>query len=437
MHVSSDPVHPSPSGPIDLVVVGAGLAGLSAALTAAGTGARVLVLDPHPVGGRARTTDIDGVLHNVGPHALYRSGAFADLLARHGVTATGGGPPEVPALLVRDGVASPLSLSPVAMMRTGLLRPAERARLLALFSKVQFARPERLAGRTVEAWLGDTPTRVRQFVEMLIRVSSYTDAPDVLDAGSALAQLKMAIGAGVQYVDGGWGSLVEAMVVELVRLGGEIRTDAEVQAVRPLRADDGGGVEVTTSTGRIRANAVVVAAGGPEVTARLTGVPIDVSARLTAPVTASVLDLVLRSARPVVAFGLDRPHYLSAHAPAARLTADGRGLVSVMRYHRPGAAVPDAAQLRDELRAFAGLAGVTPGEVERERFLHRLVVAHGAPTASGGGLAGRPAVDVLGLPGVYVAGDWVGPTGMLADAAAASGRSAAVAALERRASMAA
>lgn len=433
MHVSSDPVRSVPTRPIDLVVVGAGIAGLSAALTAATAGARVVVLDGHPAGGRARTTDVDGVLHNVGPHALYRSGAFAELLTRHGVTVTGGGPPEVPALLIRDGVGLSLSMSPVAMMRTGLLRPAERLRLLTLFSKVQFTRPERLVGRTVDAWLADVPTRVRQFVEMLIRVSTYTDASDVLDAGAALAQLKMAIGAGVQYVDGGWGSLVSAMVEVLERHGGEVRTDAEVSAVRPI-AD---GVEVTTAAGDIRADAAVVATGGPEVAARLTGVPIDVTDRLTPPVTASVLDLVLRSARPVLAFGLDQPDYLSAHAPAARLTADGRGLVSVMRYHRPGAAAPDAATMRDELRAVAGLAGISPGEVERERFLHRLVVAHGAPTANGGGLAGRPAVDELGLPGVYLAGDWVGPTGMLADAAAASGRLAAVAALERRASMAA
>jgi phytoene dehydrogenase-like protein len=437
MHVSS---HPRPARPahegapsFDVVVVGAGVAGLSAALTAASGGAGVLVLDGHPAGGRARTTEVDGVLHNVGPHALYRAGAFAGLLARHGVIVTGGGPPEIPAHLVRGEVAHRLALTPVAITRTKLLRPTERAKLLAMFSKVQLARPRRLAGSTVEAWLGDAPQHVRQFLEMLIRLSTYTNAPDVLDAGAAVGQLKLAIGSGVQYVDGGWGSLIEAMVAALERLGGEVRTAAEVQRVRSI----GDAVEIATADGEIRADAVVIASGGPEMAARLTGVSIDVTGRLTAPVSASVLDLVLRSGRPVLAFGLDRPDYLSAHAPAARLATDGRGLVSVLRYHRPGSPTPNATEMRHELRAFAGLAGIDPGEVERERFLHRLVVSHGAPTASAGGLAGRPGVDALGLPGVYLAGDWVGPTGLLADAAAASGRLAAAAALGRRASIAA
>jgi pyruvate/2-oxoglutarate dehydrogenase complex dihydrolipoamide dehydrogenase (E3) component len=34
-------------------------------------------------------------------------------------------------------------------------------------------------------------------------------------------------------------------------------------------------------------------------------------------------------------------------------------------------------------------------------------------------------VDATGLPGVYLAGDWVGPAGLLADAALASGHDAA------------
>jgi hypothetical protein len=38
---------------------------------------------------------------------------------------------------------------------------------------------------------------------------------------------------------------------------------------------------------------------------------------------------------------------------------------------------------------------------------------------------GRPAIDELGIPGVALAGDWVGGEGMLADAAVATGLRAA------------
>jgi pyruvate/2-oxoglutarate dehydrogenase complex dihydrolipoamide dehydrogenase (E3) component len=59
-----------------------------------------------------------------------------------------------------------------------------------------------------------------------------------------------------------------------------------------------------------------------------------------------------------------------------------------------------------------------------------MVVAGAAPIAERGGLGGRPAIDATGLPGVYLAGDWVGPTGLLADAALASGQAAALRAVQ-------
>jgi len=56
------------------------------------------------------------------------------------------------------------------------------------------------------------------------------------------------------------------------------------------------------------------------------------------------------------------------------------------------------------------------------RFLPKMTVTHALVTP-----AGRPDVEVR--PGIYVAGDWVGDAGMLADAAAASAKRAASACL--------
>jgi predicted NAD/FAD-dependent oxidoreductase len=52
------------------------------------------------------------------------------------------------------------------------------------------------------------------------------------------------------------------------------------------------------------------------------------------------------------------------------------------------------------------------------------------------GPEGRPDVDALGMDGVTLAGDWIGPDGMLADAAVASGLRAAEA-VQRKKSRAA
>jgi len=90
-----------------------------------------------------------------------------------------------------------------------------------------------------------------------------------------------------------------------------------------------------------------------------------------------------------------------------------------------------AAEDRPELDAHLGVLGVGAEHVVTSRFLARMVVASALPRAATGGLAGRPAVTDSGTDGVYVAGDWVGAVGWLADASLASGQTAALQALRR------
>jgi hypothetical protein len=126
-------------------------------------------------------------------------------------------------------------------------------------------------------------------------------------------------------------------------------------------------------------------------------------------------------------FGIDEPLYLSTHGPPASLAPAGQVVVHVLRY---GARTADAD--RAQLWDLARHAAITDDDVVTDRFLHRMVVCHGLPKP-GRGLAGRPPVVVPELPGVLLAGDWVGPVGMLADASLASaeqaGRAAAAHAL--------
>ena len=73
---------------------------------------------------------------------------------------------------------------------------------------------------------------------------------------------------------------------------------------------------------------------------------------------------------------------------------------------------------------------MTEEHIVVQRFLPRMVVSSTMPRAGNGGLPGRPSVRASGLEGVFVAGDWVGPVGLLADAALASGHQAGLAALQ-------
>jgi len=72
------------------------------------------------------------------------------------------------------------------------------------------------------------------------------------------------------------------------------------------------------------------------------------------------------------------------------------------------------------------------GAVVARRFLPAITVSNALVTAAQGGLKGRQRPDVPGVEGLYVAGDWVGPEGMLADAGMASAKLAAETIARRR-----
>jgi hypothetical protein len=178
-----------------------------------------------------------------------------------------------------------------------------------------------------------------------------------------------------------------------------------------------------------------VTTGGPAGAADVLGLdsgPLRARADDARPSLVAALDVGLRrpwGSAPTFVLGIDAPLYLSVHGPTADLAPDGGSLVSVAKYLPPGSG-GSAAEDRRELEAMLDL--VQPrwrSDATAVRFLHRVVPATDIPTAATGGLAGRPPTAVPGMPGVHVAGDWVGPDGLLADAALASGHAATLAAL--------
>lgn len=416
----------------DTVVVGAGLGGLVAAATAAAAGLRVLVLDPHPPGGRARCDLRDGFVLNRGPRALYLGGAGSPVLERLGIDVSAGGPPPTRgAGVVLRGRLHRAPDSPIGLARTTAMTPREKVSFGRALAGIPRLDASSLAGTSVSAWLDElglsgTP---RRLAEAYVRLATYVDAPRELDAGAAVANLQLAVGEGVRYLDGGWQSLVDA----LVALGSyEVRA-VEARSVRPATASEP--AEVTTAAGVVRAATVVVAVGTPAAASALLGAHDAGLDGLGPPVTAACLELGLGRA-PARSFvvGGDEPTYLSAHAPAARLAPPGHALVHVLRYH-PVGSVPDADADREALWRTAEAAGVARGEVAVERFLARMVVSGSMPVASSGGLAGRPTSAHDARPGVLLVGDWVGPTGLLGDAAISSGHEAGCRAVERSGTM--
>ncbi len=398
----------------DVVVVGAGLAGLAAGATAARAGRRVLIVDGHSAGGRARTDERNGFRFNQGAHALYLGGHAARILGDLGVGVPPGASPSTDQWGVAGSKVSPLPFSAGKALRSTLVDTVGKAQLARFVFGLRSVDPATLATRSAEAWLTGLDLRpgATAILRTLAHVASYADDLTAISADAVAAQIQLAISDGVRYLDGGWQVLVDGLQQSAREAGAEVRIGAPVLLVAP--GDVGTRVVLADGT-TISAGAGVLALGSPGAAASVLHEPPGWDP-VGPPTTVACLDLGLRRPPPKkVVFGVGEPLYLSTHAPAADLAPAGRALVHLMRY-----GARDAATDRSELWALAHTAGIREDDVIEQRFLARMIVSSAVPVP-GSGLAGRPGVDSVGIDGVYVAGDWVGPDGLLADAALASG----------------
>ncbi len=391
-----------------VVIAGAGLAGLAAAAAAGRAGARVLILDEKSPGGRARTDKVDGFLFNRGPHAVYTAGDGRRVLNRLGVRPATHVPPLRGARVLADG-----GLYPPLSRRVLGARAA--AQLTVVFTRISRTGAASSSSLTARDWLAaqDLTPKAAAMLEFIVRVSSYVADMDGLPADVAIGQLRMAW-RGVGYPDQGWQALVDGLLASAAEAGAHLRAHTPVAGI----SGEPGAWVVRTALGEeIPAAAVVVATGTPAAARRL--LPADPGWDGLGPeVTAACLDLGVRHTRTRPTFGLDEPLYLSPHAPAGNLAPEGMGMVHVARY---GATSADADRAR--LEAFAAAAGIAPRDIATSRFLPKMTVVTALP-AVGKGLAGRPPVAISETPGLFIAGDWAGPTGWLSDASLASGEQA-------------
>jgi len=456
----------------DVVVVGGGLAGLAAAATAARADATmsVVLLDVQGGGGHAATDEVGRYKFNRGAHALYKGGPAQRVLKELGVRISGANPPLKGARARLGDHTGSLPLGAMTLARTNLLGGGDKVRLGKLLAGLGRIKPAKLSGITIADWLDDRGLEgtARQFTEMLVRLTTYSNDPGVISADVVLAQLQAALSSGVEYLHNGWGTMVSGLTTVARDHGVRIATGARVTAVVP----DGRSVRVELGEDVLQARRVIIAAGSPQAAAALlpgidrttvtatsgsadataagdgagglegnsaasshpratpNGMPVEWQ-RLGPPTRTACLDLGLRETPEVqLMLGIDQPIYMICHAPAAAgLAPRGGATVQFVRY-LSAAEDPSADASRAAFAEHAAIAGIDVDRAEESRYLHRMPACTAQPTPAGGGLRGRPAVDSTGVDNVLVAGDWVGPEGYLADASLASGAAAGRAAVE-------
>lgn len=412
----------------DVVIVGGGVAGLSAASYLARAGVQVTLFEKAAhLGGRATSQEYSGYTFNRGGHALYVGGAATAVLRELGVSYQAHSPRHVQAMRQDQFFAYPADISTI--FNTTLFNLAERMELLRLFARLATLKARQVQHLSVEAWIAShiKRPRVRQFMRATAHTLLYCVTLDRVSMEPFITQLQLSLKKPVLYLDGGWQTLVDGLRHAAAQAGAQIISGTRVEAV--LRNEERQAAGVRLVDERVIPARGVLLATEPGDVRKLVDDPAlwDTIAGLV-PLQVACLDVALRRLprldRPVV-LDMEQPRFSSAQSLFARVAPSSGALIHTVRYF--DATVPgDAREHERDLEALLDVE--QPGwraEVVKRVFLPRMDVMGALPCAESGGFAGRPGPRVAHIPGLYLAGDWIGPEGYLVDASLASARQAA------------
>jgi phytoene dehydrogenase-like protein len=269
------------------------------------------------------------------------------------------------------------------------------------------------------------------FMAAFARTFVYTSALDLVSAEVFVDKLRRTLRHPVHYIDGGWQTLVNALRATAERAGARVVSGTGVEAVehnngrvRGVRLRDGslvGASTVIIATRPQDASKLVDGGAHPSMHGIVEGL---VPARL------SCLDVALSrlpSPRYSVVQDLDSPRFMTAQSLYSRVAPEGGVLIYTFKQLDP-VNPGDHDQRENERDLESLLDAAHPGwrvVLVKRQYLPRIEAVGALPTAAGGGFAGRPGPRVPDIAGLYLAGDWIGPEGFLADASTASARQVA------------
>jgi len=396
----------------DVIVIGAGLGGLVSAALCARRGLSVRVLErASQPGGRARSREQEGFVFNLGAHALFNRGPMQRVLREFDITPQGRTPDRAPYLLYKDQLHL-LPATPWALWNSPLTDARGKWALITSLLSLGERKAQRYAGLSVSQWIerqtDDAATRA--ILAMFARLSCYAYAHDQLSATSAIRQMAHALRYNVQYLDGGWQPIVDALHDRARSAGAVLQFDNEVSAIEH---SDSQVTSVLTRDGqRYPARTVIAAIKSSALSAVL---PDDKTAaqwaQTAVPLRAACLDLGVRELPYPERWNvqhLEAPLYFAIHSDYARLAPEGTYNLQLVRYLSPD---EDGRGAEPELRAF--LERIQPGCYERaivKRFMPNLVVHHDLPSAE------RAHAAHPEIAGLYLVGDSASSEYMLANA---------------------
>lgn len=407
----------------DVAIIGGGLTGLTAAIYLARGGKSVIIIEKEKqLGGMARTDILNGAYFNQGPHAMYEGGAAIRILSELAALPDGGYAVKGSMIGIQQGQ--------LIQIPSGITTE-ESQEWSTLMSGLSQIDTEAIQAVSLEEWAQTyiVHDQVRLLFYAMCRQWAYSDNMRILSAGYVIKQGQLA-GKGVRYVEGGWQSVVDGLRTMAVKAGSTILTGNSADRIW-LRENTVCGIVFTDGT-EIEASSVIAAAGPDEVCRLIEGsehMSLGKWREVSNPLYGSCLDVALRQLphpERVFALGMDQPYYFSIHSGSVKLSDNGAKVLHVMKYNDNDRNM-DPVQDEKELKELLEL--LQPGweqEVVAARFLPNILIAYDSHTIFHNGSGSAPDPIVPEIKGLFVAGDWVGSEGRLADAAMASAKLAAL-----------
>ncbi|MFE5241080.1 MULTISPECIES: NAD(P)-binding protein [unclassified Streptomyces] len=377
-------------------IVGGGLAGLTAAITAAESHVPVTLHEAHrTLGGRARTSD-GPYLTNEGPHALYRRGPHWTWLSKRG-------------LLGPLASVPPLEAARFLFHRGGTLRRTPPLGMLRLARRSARTAP---VGTDFLSWAtAETGEAGARAAAHYMGVALFHHDPGSLSAAFVQERFRRAtaLPPEAHYPIGGWATLVERMASRAWDLGVRIETGARI-GPREL-------------AGLRRGGPVIVATHLDSARALLEDPALSWESGRTV-----LLDLALRTRRgdPFIVSDLDAPGWIERFtAQDPTLAPAGEQLIQAQIPLAPGTPRDDAVRRAEDLLDLG-----FPGWRDRTTWRREALASGrtGAVDKPGTTWRDRPAVDRG--DGILLAGDQVAAPGLLSEVAFNSGIEAAVLAVK-------